>query len=87
MVVTGRFTRYLIVRGCEMKWNLRNGSTISFVDAESDDRLRGCDWREYRVGFHGFMSFIWVLFKLNRAAKSNGVSSSIEITLPLRWWR
>jgi len=67
-----------------MKWNLRNGSTISFVD---DDRLRGCDWREYRVGFHGFLSLIWALFKFNRSARKSGISSNIEITLPLRWWR
>jgi len=49
--------------------------------------LRGCDWQVSRIGYHGFMSLIWVLFKFNRAARKSGIESNIEITLPLRWWR
>jgi hypothetical protein len=40
-----------------------------------------------RTGYRGFVSFIWVLFKFNRAANKLGISSKIEITLPLRWLR
>lgn len=40
-----------------------------------------------RVGYHGFVSMIWTLWKMNRQAKKLGIQCKAEILFPIRWLR
>ena len=40
-----------------------------------------------RVGYHGFLSMILMLWKMNRQAKLLGSKHKVEITFPFRWFR
>lgn len=38
-----------------------------------------------RVGYRGFLSLVWMLWRMNRSAKLFGIKTKAEITLPVRW--
>jgi hypothetical protein len=40
-----------------------------------------------RLSYRGFLSAVWMLWKMNRAAKSNGIRTRCQIDLPIRWLR
>ena len=40
-----------------------------------------------RIGYRGFFSMIWTLWKMNRGAKKANIKCKAEITFPLRWIR
>ena len=40
-----------------------------------------------RVGYRGFLSAVWMLWKMNRNAKEMRLNTKAEIILPLRWFR
>jgi len=39
------------------------------------------------VGYHGFLSLIWMLFQQNRKARRLNLQTKIDIQLPMRWTR
>lgn len=39
-----------------------------------------------RVGFSGFFSLVWAMFRMNRNAKKLGLQTKMEIKLPVRWF-
>ena len=38
-----------------------------------------------RLGYSGFLSAVWMLWRINRNAKQNRVMSIVEIRVPIRW--
>lgn len=40
-----------------------------------------------RVGYYGFLSMIWTLWRMNRQAKTLNIKCKAEITFPIRWLR
>ena len=40
-----------------------------------------------RLGYRGFLSAIWMLWKMNRNARALQINTKAEIILPLRWLR
>jgi hypothetical protein len=40
-----------------------------------------------RRGYSGFLSMIWMLWRMNRNAKKLDIKTKAEIILPVRWFR
>lgn len=40
-----------------------------------------------RLGYRGFLSAVWMLWKMNRNAKALRINTKCEIVLPIRWLR
>lgn len=38
-----------------------------------------------RLGYYGFLSAVWMLWKMNRNARQLDIKSKCEITLPMPW--
>lgn len=38
------------------------------------------------LGYSGFLSLVWLLFKANRSHKRLGVKTALTITLPIERW-
>lgn len=54
-----------------------------------EDNFVGPGTRGYivRLGYRGFLSAVWMLWKMNSNAKQLGIKSRCEIMLPIRWLR
>ena len=40
-----------------------------------------------RVGYHGFLSMIWMLWKTNRQSRILGTKCKMEVIFPVRWFK
>ena len=40
-----------------------------------------------RLGYRGFLSAVWILWKMNRNAKKLRITTECRIRLPIRWLR
>lgn len=40
-----------------------------------------------RFGYSGFLSAVWMLWKMNRNANRMRIHTKAEILLPIRWFR
>jgi len=40
-----------------------------------------------RLGYSGFLSAVWMLWRMNRNAKQLRIISKCELILPLRWFK
>ena len=38
-----------------------------------------------RLSYRGFLSAVWMVWKMNRNSRQLGITSKAEIILPLRW--
>lgn len=39
------------------------------------------------MGYRGFISAVWMLWRMNRASRAAGVTTEARIRLPIRWLR
>lgn len=40
-----------------------------------------------RLGYSGFLSAVWMMWKMNRASRAFDIKTKAEIIFPLRWLR
>lgn len=40
-----------------------------------------------RIGYSGFLSAVWMLWKMNKSARTNQIHMKAEIIVPLKWLR